>query len=83
MGIVIELNEITDGEVKRQAEEVILGCIGSRPEEEKWQVWIHASYFYSRVVVKGPKQTRDRYFFEDHRALPEAIRNWLDLYPLK
>ncbi len=83
MAISIELNEISDVAVKRNVESVIRDCIGDRPKEKDWKVWIHASGGHCQVIVKGPTQTRERFFFEDIHALAEEIRKWLDLYPFR
>jgi len=81
--ISFELNELSDPEIKKKTESVIRGCIGDRPEEEDWKVWIQSSSGYYRVTVKGPSQTRGRFFFDHDRALPEKVREWLELYPFR
>ena len=53
------------------------------PEEEDWKVWIQSSSGYCQVTVKGPGQTRGRFFFDHYRALPEKVREWLELYPFR
>ena len=82
MTISIELNEISNPELKNRTEDAIRDCIENRPSDEDWKIWIHALGRSYRVVVKGPIQTRERLFFEEIRTLPERIRNWLELYPL-
>jgi len=83
LAISIELNEISDVAVKRNVESVIRGCIGDRLKEEDWKVWIHASGGHCQVTVKGPTQTRERFFFEDVYALGEKVRTWLESYPFR
>lgn len=83
MAIFFELNEVADAEIKRQIESEFVRCMGDRPAEEHWKVWIHDLQSCHRVVVKGPTQTRDRLFFEDIRETPRAIRNWLESYPIR
>ena len=62
---------------------MIRGCIGDRPKEEDWKVWIQSSSGYCQVTVNGPGQTRGRFFFDHDRALPEKVREWLELYPFR
>jgi len=81
--ISIELNELADLEIRQRTESLIRGCIGDRPEEEDWKVWIQSSSGYCHVTVKGPGQTRGRFFFDHDRALPEQVREWLELYPFR
>jgi hypothetical protein len=83
LAISIELNEISDLEISKRIEGVIRDCIGDQPKEEDWQVWIHAGAGHCRVVVKGPAQKRERFFFEDAQALGEKIRAWLESYPFR
>jgi len=83
LAISIELNEISDRDIKKAIESVIRDCIGDRPMEEDWRVWIRASLDHCRVTVEGPNPTRERIFFDDIRALPEKIRNWLESYPFR
>jgi hypothetical protein len=81
--ISIELNEISDRKIQNTIESVIRACIGDLRKEEDWKIWIHAPAGYCQVVVKGPSQMRQRFFFDDVRVLPEKIRNWLKLYPFR
>jgi hypothetical protein len=81
--IAFELNEISNPEVKERTEDAIRACIGVRPEEEVWKIWIHDLTGCFRVVLKAPIQTRDRMFFEDAEALPQKVREWLESYPLR
>ncbi len=83
MTISIELNELADLEIRQRTESLIRGCIGDRPKEEDWKVWIRSSSGYCQVTVKGPSQTRGRFFFDHYRALPERVREWLELYPFR
>jgi len=84
VAISIELNELSDPEIKQKTEDAIRDCIGARPgEAQHWEVWIRASGSHCQVTVKGPTQTRDRLFFEDGDALAEKIRNWLKSYPFR
>jgi hypothetical protein len=81
--ISFELNEISNAEVKKNIEEVIRECIGSRPQAETWKIWIYDLAGCYRVVLKAPVQARERMFFEDANMLAQEIRGWLDLYPLR
>jgi hypothetical protein len=82
--ISIELNELSDPEIQKGVETVIRGCIGDRPkEEEDWKVYIYSSSGYCQVTVKGPTQTRGRFFFDRDHTLPEKVRNWLESYPFR
>jgi hypothetical protein len=82
--ISIELNELADPEIKQRIESVIRDCIGDRPkQEEDWKIWIYSSSDYCQVTVKGPSQTRGRFFFDHGHTLPEKVRDWLEAYPLR
>lgn len=83
MTISIELNELSDPEIQRKTESVIRGCIGDRPKDEDWKVWICSSSGYCQITVKGPSQTRGRFFFDYDRTLPEKVREWLESYPFR
>ena len=81
MAISIELNGISDLEIKNRIQGVIRDCIGVRPMEEDWKVQICAQFGHCQVTVKAPTQRRERMFFDDIHALPEKIRSWLESYP--
>jgi hypothetical protein len=81
--ISIELNELSNPEIKKRTEGVIRGCIGDRPKDEDWKVWIYSSSAYCQVTVKGPSQTRGKFFFDHDDTLPEQVREWLDSYPFR
>jgi len=81
--ISIELNELSDPQIQKSTESVIRACIGDRANDEDWEVWIYSSSAYCHVTVKGPTQTRARLFFDHDRTLPERVRAWLELYPLR
>jgi len=81
--ISIELNELSHPEIRKRIESVIRGYIGNRPKEEDWKVWIHSSSGYCQVRVKGPSQTRGRFFFDHDHTLPEKVRDWLESYPFR
>lgn len=83
MTISIELNELSDPEIKKSMESVIRGCIGERPKEEDWNVWIYSSSGYCQITVTGPSQTRGKFFFDHDHTLLEKVRNWLELYPFR
>lgn len=83
MAISVELNEISDLDIKRKIETAIRGCIGDRLKEGDWKVWIRDLAGPCQVTVVGPTQTRERFFYDDIRTLPEKIRNWLESYPLR
>jgi hypothetical protein len=82
--ISIELNELSDPEIQKRIESVIRGRIGDRPkDEEDWKVWIYSSSGYCQVTVRGPSQTRGRFFFDHSHTLPEKVRDWLESYPFR
>lgn len=82
MAISIELNEITDPETRHNIEGVIQASIGDRAKEKDWKVWIYSGSVYCQVVIQGPDQSRDRFFFEQYSRLPDSIRKWMEAYPL-
>jgi hypothetical protein len=79
----VEVNELSDAEARQETEAVIRRLLGDRAKEEEWKVWIYASATYCRVVVKGPVQTRDKFFFDGPGTLPSKVREWLEAYPLR
>lgn len=81
MPISFDTSEIEDREIRHAVERVIGGCIGDRPGED-WKIHVQSRSEYYRVSVKGPGCVRRRFFFEEPEALPQAIRGWLELYPL-
>jgi hypothetical protein len=81
--ISIELNELSDPEIQNRVESVIRGCIGDRPKEEDWKVWIYSSSGYCQIIVKGPSQTRGKFFFDHDLTLSEKVRGWLEAYPFR
>lgn len=83
MSISFELNEISNQDIKKKVEGVIRDCIGPRPDEEVWKIWIHNLAGCWKVVLKAPIQTRERMFFEEVRELPRKIQEWLESYPLR
>jgi hypothetical protein len=80
--ISFDVNQIQNREIRQAVERVIGECIGDRPEED-WKIRIASGSGYYHVWVKGPGPVRKRFFFEDPQALPQAIRSWLELYPLR
>jgi hypothetical protein len=82
LSISFACNEIENRETSQAVEQVIRECIGHRPAED-WNVWIEAGPNYCRVEVKGPGPARMTYFFQDSKALPKKVRDWLELYPLR
>ena len=83
MSIIIELNELPDVEIQKAAEKVICDSIGDRPPGEEWRVSIEASPDYCRILIKGPNQSRGKFFFDQGNSLPNAISNWLQTYPFR
>jgi hypothetical protein len=83
VAISVELNDFSDLEIHQEIERAIRDCIGVRPNEEEWKVWIRASGIHCEIKIKGPTQTREKFFFEDGHPLGERIRKWLLLYPLQ
>jgi hypothetical protein len=83
LAISFELNEIWDPQARQDAEAVIRECLGEGPREQNWKVWLHASADYCHVIVEGPDQRRERFFFGGLRLLPGEIREWLELYPFR
>ncbi|HZP33726.1 MAG TPA: hypothetical protein VFB23_10240 [Candidatus Acidoferrales bacterium] len=83
MTLSVELNELPDAESGQQIEAVIRRLLGDRLKDEEWKLWIYASATYCRVVVKGPVQKREKFFFDGAAALPEKVGQWLESYPLR
>jgi hypothetical protein len=86
MAVMVEVNEIPDPQIRHEAESIVREWVGRRSQSENWKVRIYTSFggrTYSEVIVEGPSQKRQKSFFDDIEALPEAIRRWLRLYPLK
>jgi hypothetical protein len=83
LAISIELNEISEPEIRQRIENVIRGCIGDRPNDEDWKVWIRDLAGLCEVTVQGPIQTRKRLFYDDTHLLAQKVREWLEAYPLK
>jgi hypothetical protein len=81
--ISVEVNELSNTETRQATEAVICKCIGERPGVEDWKIWIYSSANYSQVVIQGPNQKRERFFFDGDRRLPEEIREWLESYPFR
>ena len=81
MPIFFDTNEIDDPQTRQAVERAIGECLGDRPEEH-WRIQIESRSEYYRVSVKGPGPVRRHYFFEQPEELPQAIRSWLELYPL-
>ena len=81
MGTSIELNELSNTETGAKIERLIRDSIAD--VEKDWKAWIYVSSNYCQVVIKGPTQTRERFFFDDVETLPNKIGEWLSLYPLR
>jgi hypothetical protein len=83
LAVSIVLNELADNDLRRAIEREVLDVIGDRPGEEMWKVWIYALQTSFRVVVQGPSQTREQFFFEAAPELPGKVRDWLSCYPFR
>lgn len=83
MGISFELNELSDPEVKEEIECLIRDYIGASAEEQDWKVWIYSASNYCQLLIKGPVQTRSRFFFEDAEGLIGKVHDWLQIYPFR
>lgn len=83
MGILIELNELSDPELRGEMECLIRDCIGASAEKQDWKVWIYSAANYCQLLIKSPAQTRSRFFFEDAEALIGKVRDWLHIYPFR
>ena len=83
MSVSTELNQLSDGDLSAKIERIIQDCIGDLAEGKDWKVWIYSSSDYCQIVIKGPTQTRERFFFDDGQTLPEKISEWLTMYPFR
>jgi hypothetical protein len=79
----MELNELPDADLRVRIEGVIRTCIGVLAKNKDWKVWIYSSPDWCQIVIQGPTQTRDRFFFDDTEALAGKIQDWLGAYPLR
>jgi len=83
LAISFEVNEVWDPQTRQDAESVFRECLGEPSRNQDWRIWIHASADYCHVVVEGPGQKRERFFFGAMHLLPGKIREWLELYPFR
>ena len=85
MGLIVDFNEGWDSQTKSKIERALRECLAEPPDGENWKVSLVAGFAYSycEVRVVTPNQTRSRLFFEDPHSLVTAVRDWLQLYPLR
>lgn len=83
MAVLVEFDLRLDPATREAIERAVRELLESVPEEENWGVSIQALAGGWFVTVKGPVQKRERLFFNEEQLLPEKIRNWLGLYPLR
>ena len=83
MAISDEFNEISDPGLNERLETVIRTCIGDRPSDENWKMFVHSGTTYSCIVVTGPTPKREQLFVGERHALPEKVRDWLESYPFR
>jgi hypothetical protein len=82
LAISIEQNDLPNQELRQKVVDTIRDCIGDRPNED-WKVSIRNLVGYYEITVKGPLQTRQKFFFDAAPKLPAIVRTWLESYPLK
>lgn len=70
--------------IKEEIEKALHACIGDPPAGQVWFVslFLSESLHFCEVKVRTPSQSRMRLFFEEPRALPKIIVDWIALYPL-
>jgi len=85
LGLIIDFNEGWLSQTKNGIEEALRECIGEPPDGETWVVSLTAGFaqLYCEVRVRTASQTRTRFFFEEPHNLPNAIHDWIKLYPLR
>ena len=83
MGVIFAVNELPTHNLRQKVETSVREILGDSPEAEVCLISIHASTFhlYYRVVVEWQGSRWERLFFEKADAVPEAVANWLKLYP--
>jgi hypothetical protein len=81
--ISIEQNDLPNQELRQRVVDAIRDCIGDRPPDENWKVSIRNLVGHYEITVKGPLQTRQKFFFGDTPKLAATVRAWLESYPLK
>lgn len=83
MAVLLEFDLKLDSPIREAIERAVRELLESLPEEENWKVSTQALAGGWFVTVQGPVQKRERLFFNEEQLLPEKIRNWLGLYPLR
>jgi len=83
--LIVDFNGFWDSPTKISIEDTIRKCIAEPPEDEQWIVSLTAGFAlpYCEVRIRTPNQTRSRLFFEPLGKLPQAITDWIRLYPLR
>jgi len=84
MSLSLHFTGYWDAATQGQLEKAIRECIGEPPKDQEWSVSLSRSFslLSCDVRVKTLHQTRSRMFLDDLSALPKAITDWLNLYPL-
>jgi hypothetical protein len=81
--ISIEQNDLPNQELRQRVVDTIRDCLGDRPPDENWKISIRNVAGHYEITVKGPLQTRQKFFFDVTPTLPAIVRAWLESYPLK
>jgi hypothetical protein len=84
LGLIVNFDGFWDSPTKISIEDTIRKCV-EPPEDDQWIVSLAAGFAlqYCDVRIRTPNQTRTRLFFEPPDNLPQAIADWIRLYPLR
>jgi len=82
MSLQITVEGIVDTDARGQIEGALRGGVGDPPTEEEWTVVAVSVDGGFVVLLKTPRQSRTKLFFQDVSQLPDAIRTWLKLHPV-
>ena len=86
MALTVDLTGIPRTDVRQGIERAVRDYVGYRAVLEDWKVRIYADFsnlVCTEVIVEGPGHKRNKSFYEVAEKLPQAIRDWLMLYPLR
>jgi hypothetical protein len=85
LSLIVDFEQGWDSHVRIAIEDALRKCIVEPPQGEDWVVSLAVGFaqHYCEVQVRTPSQTRTRFFFEDPGNLPQAITDWIQLYPLR
>jgi len=85
VGLIVYFDEGWDPKTRRDVEDAVRKCIGDPPGAEEWiaSLTTGLSQNYCEIKLMTPNQTRSRLFFEEAAKLPQAITDWINVYPLR